>query len=101
MPNDAPSSSPEHSQPRAAAGITLRSLVAALRRHWLLASALSFVSAAVAVWSLLPPGKFEATRVLHVSAVPQNLLFEQQRGSDFNTYKQTQIALLRSGVVGN
>jgi uncharacterized protein involved in exopolysaccharide biosynthesis len=101
MSNDASSSSFEHPQPRAAAGVTPWSLAAALRRRWLLASALGFVSAAAAVWFLLPPGEYEVARALRVSAVPQDLLFDQQRGSDFNSYKQAQVALLRSRKVFN
>jgi capsular exopolysaccharide synthesis family protein len=78
--------------------------VAALHRRLLPALLLGCLlggAAAAAVWLSLPPGPHTATRVLHVSAMPQVLYSDAQQRTDFQTFKATQIALIRSRIVLN
>src|SRR3954453_3177262 len=70
-------------------------LLAGLRRRWLLAPVLSvfFAGAAGAGgWYFLPPGHHPATRVLHVAAAPPSIVGDAQQRTDFQTFKQTQVA---------
>lgn len=93
---------PSRAHAKAATGLDPRALLAALRRHWLLAGVLSVLaagSAGAAVWFFLPPGNHTFTRVLHIAAMPHVVAFEQNQRADFNTFKQTQVALLRSRKV--
>jgi exosortase len=85
-------------------GLDPWAFVAAIRRRLLpalLLGALLGGAGAALVWFFLPPGNHTATRVLHVSATPQVLYSEAQQRSDFQTFKATQIALIRSRIVLN
>jgi len=76
--------------------------LAALRRRLLPAVILSILvggAAGAAVWFFLPPEHDTATRVLHVAAAPQFIVGEVQQRTDFDTFKQTQVALIRSRLV--
>ena len=92
-------------QPAKAMGFDARQGLHALRRRWLLVSVLGVIVAAIAgagVWSFLPPGKQSSMRSLHVASSVPNLAFEdRERTTDFDTFKRTQVALIRSRIVLN
>jgi succinoglycan biosynthesis transport protein ExoP len=78
-------------------------LVRCILRRWLFAMSLGVVTAALVagvLWYVLPPGKFRAVALIRIRADRPNVLFKDQDAS-FQTYRETQLALLKSPVVLN
>jgi succinoglycan biosynthesis transport protein ExoP len=88
---------------RLPSSLNIGGMLKALQRHWVLASSLGLVCAAAsaaAAWILLPPGKFTARVLLHVDSIPQSVLFHEVHSSaNFDLYRQSQIALVKSRLV--
>ena len=82
--------------------VNLHALWGAFRRRWLLASALGFTfgaAAAVAAWELLP-APFTATSRVRINALDPVFIFKVGNQTPrFDTYKQTQMILVRSPLV--
>ncbi len=81
------------------------SLLQALRRRWLLAlvvGVLGSVAASAATWFLLPPPAHTVRAQLYVSSQRPMVLFRTSEAqSDFHSFRQTQIALIKSRLVLN
>jgi capsular exopolysaccharide synthesis family protein len=78
-------------------------LLHALRRRWMLATGLGLLvggGLAALVWFLMPV-KYEVMATLRVSATRQHVLGKSagSQETDFQTYKRTQAALLKSSFV--
>lgn len=77
----------------------------ALRRRWLLAFTLGILvggAAAAGVWVFLPPGKHTAYAKLLMPKKPDAVLYEHlEATSDFASFQQTQVALIKSRLVLN
>jgi capsular exopolysaccharide synthesis family protein len=98
-------SAPTAAPPASANGApTLGALGQALRRRWLLAVSLGLLSAlagVLAVWLLLPP-KYTTTAILKLSSARAPQLFgNDAEGVEFNVWKNTQPAILKSPSVLN
>ncbi|MGL4549687.1 MAG: hypothetical protein ACRC33_00760, partial [Gemmataceae bacterium] len=79
-------------------------LLRSLRRRWLLIAVLgSLLGGAVgwAIWTFLPPGNQTAYRLLHFAAHTPNVAFANHEGPNFETFKATQLSLLRGRAVLN
>lgn len=93
--------------PSIAAGTAARvnpvGLLRALRRKWMMAVTLGLVAAAlgwVGIWFFLPDDKFLVYNQLYMPVNPLgNVYTHPEAGSDFNTFKQTQMASLLSPLV--
>ena len=74
----------------------------AVRRRWWAILVVGFPLAlmvAAAVWKLYP-ANYTATAVLKIAAVEPRMVFDTaERPTDFDTYRQTQISLLKSQIV--
>jgi capsular exopolysaccharide synthesis family protein len=73
-------------------------LLRALGRRWLAALVVGVLLAAIAgpaIFFLTPPGKVTASRTVRMTAVSPSFAFEE-RGSNFEMFKSTQIGLIRS-----
>jgi polysaccharide biosynthesis transport protein len=86
-------------------GFDARQGLVALRRRWLLITVLGIIVAAIAgasVWFFLPLGSQTAMRTLYIASVAPAVAFEsREKTTDFNTFKQTQVSLVRSRLVLN
>lgn len=79
---------------------TLPSLLAALRRRWLIALILGLIAATVGVVVVLNmPVSWRARTLVHVAAIRPFILFPQENRIDFSTYQRSQLALVRSRLV--
>jgi capsular exopolysaccharide synthesis family protein len=103
----APPSAPVMTFPAAPAdaagegGIDSKRLLHALRRRWLQALTLGLltgIAAAVPVWLFLPRG-YEAVVWLRIRA--SGTLLSEGRSTEYDSYRKTQLQLLRSPVVLN
>jgi len=86
----------------AAAGPDVGALLKALRRRWRAALLLGLTlgaSAALTAWMVIPPAKYTARAILHVSTNPPKLVFDHDSETDYRTYQQTQVALIVSRLV--
>ena len=97
-------SDPVENRPHAMTpSLSMIGLLKALQRHWLLASSLGLLTAAICAagtWYFLPPGKYTALVKLHVDSIPQYILNREIHISpDFTAYQRTQIALVKSRKV--
>jgi polysaccharide biosynthesis transport protein len=95
---------PDMAPPAQAAGPNLPSLLRALRRRWKPVMALGLLlgaAAASATWALIPPAKYAARAILHVSTTPPKLVFDHEFESDYRTFQQTQATLINSRLVLN
>ena len=76
---------------------TAMNLLRALRRRWLLATTLGMLAAAVtavAIWFLLPAGKYMAFIRLYMPLRQQSILFKIDE-QDFGSFQRTQFVMLR------
>lgn len=88
--------------PPADEGPDAAALLKALRRRWALALSLGLAAgatAAASAWSLIPPAKYTARAILHVSTTPPKLVFDHDHETDYRTFQQTQVALINSRMV--
>lgn len=96
---------PNSVAPRLAASPSLRVLLQALRRRWLLGcvvAVLATVSAGGAAWLFLPTPKYLAQTLLHVEASPPSIVYQRgESKTDFQSYQRTQVALVKSRFVLN
>ena len=93
----------DHGQPQTEGGIDVKRLVHALRRRWLPAAVLgSVLAAAIAIptWYFLPKG-FEAVVWLRIRDKGGMLSSGGRDTSEYESYRKTQLQLLRSPVVLN
>jgi len=81
---------------------TLGALLLALRRRWLLASAVALGGAALtaaAVWLILPPQYTASARLRVASRTPGRVLTRNDDETDFTVFKQNQVAAVTSSPV--
>jgi succinoglycan biosynthesis transport protein ExoP len=75
-------------------------LLKAFRRRWPLAIGLGLLTAGLAAglaWLVIPPAKYTASTHLQIFAVRPTIIFEtKEAATDFTTYQQTQVDLLKS-----
>ncbi|AGA29602.1 exopolysaccharide transport family protein [Singulisphaera acidiphila] len=85
------------------AGLDPVAMLKALRRRWPLALGAGLLGGAVlafATYFLVPPAKYTARSMLHVSSTqPRILLKVGENETDFVAYQRTQLALLKSRLV--
>src|SRR6266480_1224378 len=87
---------------RAADGISGRLFVQAIRRHPLLFTGIVLLTTlgGAAIWYALPLPRNTGAVVFHVASQPPTVLGPTAEGRvDFNTYRQTQAALVRKRQV--
>lgn len=86
-----------------AEGLDPKLLLKALRRRWLLATGLGFALAIVVgitAMVVMPPAKYTSRAQLHVRTFAPMVIFDtREKGSDYQTFKQTQIQMIKSSAV--
>lgn len=87
----------------AASGTNVTAVLKALRRHWLLACCLGVLCSATlagVTWTVMPASKYTVASLLKVSATNPSVVFQNAEGMiDFQTFKTTQQALVKSRLV--
>ncbi len=79
-------------------GGEIAALLGSIRRRWLPASILGVIVGGIAVslvWFFVEP-PFLATAEIHIHEIPDRILFQIEDTGGFNTYKQTQMRLVKS-----
>ncbi|WP_165066818.1 polysaccharide biosynthesis tyrosine autokinase [Paludisphaera rhizosphaerae] len=78
----------------------LLSLLQALRRRWVLAlfaGVLLANAAGFSVWYAIPPAKYTARALLHVSTYQPKVIFDTaERRAEYHTYQRSQVTLIKS-----
>lgn len=91
--------------PTPAPPINALAILKALRRRWLAASLLGTLAAAAvfaAVWYLLPPPKYTASAKFLIPSKPEGTLYDHPEAkTEFASFEDTQMAVLKSPVVLN
>jgi polysaccharide biosynthesis transport protein len=94
-----------HAKGSLAAPINALAILKALRRRWLAASLLGTLAAAAvfaAVWVFLPPPKYTASTKFLIPSKPQGTLFDHPEAkTEFATFEDTQMAIIKSQMVLN
>jgi len=98
-----PAAEERGTEPATPLRLDMATLLRSLQRRWLLAGVLGAVAGVVAAagaWNYVSPSKYSARALLHVAANPPQVVFPTgEPRSDFATYRQTQLALLKSRLV--